>query len=230
VEFAPVTCTRASPAADFARGGGVEVTAGVAFCTYAPDVDDAWPTLSAFWTPLRRHDIARLVAEHRLDEADVADVEDGRGTDVALAIRIASVAGGTIAGIDGQRCRLYLADILFSLSDTHNHEVLQVMNSEDIMRADIVRHTDQIARLYVAQGRAEGRIEGLVEILLRQLTLRFGPLAEAVQARVRGACYFDLSDMVEPVISAKTLEEALEPLSDCDTRYQGSLKATPDPK
>jgi hypothetical protein len=40
-------------AASFARGRGVEVTTGVAFYTYAPDVDGAWITLSALWTRLR---------------------------------------------------------------------------------------------------------------------------------------------------------------------------------
>jgi hypothetical protein len=31
--------------------GRVEVAAGVSFYTYAPDVDDAWLTLSVLWTP-----------------------------------------------------------------------------------------------------------------------------------------------------------------------------------
>ena len=40
-------------AASFARGGGVEVTAGVTLYTYASDAADAWITLSAFRTRLR---------------------------------------------------------------------------------------------------------------------------------------------------------------------------------
>jgi hypothetical protein len=40
-------------ASGFARGCDVEVTAGATFYTYAPDVDDAWLSLSALWRRLQ---------------------------------------------------------------------------------------------------------------------------------------------------------------------------------
>lgn len=52
-----------------------------------------------------------------------------------------------------------------------------------------------------------------MEIVLKLLTLRFGPLAEAVQTRVRGAPDAQLDAVAERVLSAQTLEEALGPLS-----------------
>lgn len=61
------------------------------------------------------------------------------------------------------------------------------------------------ARRYVAQGR--------METVLRQLALRFGPLTEATQARIRSAQDAHLVAVVERVLTAQTLEEALGPLS-----------------
>ena len=81
-------------------------------------------------------------------------------------------------------------------------------------------YQSDFARRYVAQGRAEGRAEGKaegkaegrVEIILRLLTLRFGSLTEAVQARVRSADDAQVDLMAEQMLSAQTLEDALCPL------------------
>jgi hypothetical protein len=69
-------------------------------------------------------------------------------------------------------------------------------------------YQSDFARRYVAQGKAEGR----VELVLRQLELRFGPLTEAVQARVHNAQDAQLDTVAERVLTAQTLEEALAPL------------------
>ena len=135
----------------------------------------------------------------------------GRSTDIALATRIVSAAVTAIKGLDAERSKLYFDLISSSLSESVHHEGLQVMNSLGF------EYESDFARRYVAEGRAEGKAEGKaegrVEIVLRQLTLRFGPLAEAVQTRVRGAPDAQLDVVVERVISAQTLEEALDPLS-----------------
>ncbi len=77
-------------------------------------------------------------------------------------------------------------------------------------------HSD-FARRYVAQGRMEGKSEGRaagrVEIVLKLLALRFGPLTEPVQARVQGAEDAQLDTVAERLLVAQTLEEALGPLS-----------------
>jgi Domain of unknown function (DUF4351) len=130
-------------------------------------------------------------------------IEHGQSTDIALATRIASAAVLASAGLDAERSRLYLDLILLSLSQSVRHEVLQVMNSLGYeYQSDFARH-------YVAKVKAEGR----VEIVLKQLTLRFGPLVEAAQTRIRGAPDAQVDAVAERVLSAQTLEEALGPLS-----------------
>jgi hypothetical protein len=63
------------------------------------------------------------------------------------------------------------------------------------------------------QGRAKGREEGIEQgearVLLRQLTLKFGPLPEAVRARVESADAETLLRWSERVLTAGTLDEAL---------------------
>lgn len=142
-------------------------------------------------------------AEENVELAVLSAIEHGKSTDIALATRIVSAAVAAIAGLDAERTRLYIDLILSSLSESVRREVLQPMNSLGFeYQSDFARH-------YVAQGKAEGR----VEIVLKLLTLRFGPLAEAVQTRVRGAPDAQLDAVAERVISAQTLEEALGPLS-----------------
>jgi hypothetical protein len=144
----------------------------------------------------------RRDAEENVELSVLSAIEHGQSTDVALATRIASAAVLASAGLDAERSRLYLDLILLSLSENVRHEVLQVMNSLGYeYQSDFARH-------YVAKGRAEGR----VEIVLKLLTLRFGPLAEAVQTRVCGAPDAQLDAVAERVVSVKTLEEALGPL------------------
>ncbi len=63
------------------------------------------------------------------------------------------------------------------------------------------------------KGRAEGRTEGRVTILLKLLALRFGPLSESAQSRIRDASDVQLDVVAERVLTAQTLEEALTPMS-----------------
>ena len=146
-------------------------------------------------------------AQKNVELSVLSAIEHGRNTNIALATRIVSAAVTAIKGLDAERSKLYFDLISSSLSESVHHEGLQVMNSLGF------EYESDFARRYVAEGRAEGKAEGRVEIVLRQLTLRFGPLAEAVQTRVRGAPGAQLDAVVERVISAQTLEEALDPLS-----------------
>jgi predicted transposase YdaD len=63
-----------------------------------------------------------------------------------------------------------------------------------------------------ADGWAEGRAEGRKQMLLALLASRFGPLAEATQARVRGAQDAQLDAVAERIFTAQTLEEAVSQL------------------
>ena len=66
-------------------------------------------------------------------------------------------------------------------------------------------YQSDFARRYYGQGKAEGR----VEIVLKLLALRFGPLSEAEQACIHRAQEAQLDAVVERALTAQTLEEAL---------------------
>jgi hypothetical protein len=70
-------------------------------------------------------------------------------------------------------------------------------------------YQSDFARRYYGQGKAEGKAEGRVEIVLKLLALRFGPVSEAVQACVHRAQEAQLDAVVERVLTAQTLEEVL---------------------
>ena len=58
-------------------------------------------------------------------------------------------------------------------------------------------------------GRAEGRAELVLELLAR----RFGPLTCDIQARVHAADSSQLASVVETILTAPTLETAIEALA-----------------
>jgi hypothetical protein len=60
-----------------------------------------------------------------------------------------------------------------------------------------------------AKGRAEGRVEGEARVLIKLLTLKFGPLSDIVRDRVQGARVEELELWTERVLSASTLDEVL---------------------
>jgi Domain of unknown function (DUF4351) len=129
----------------------------------------------------------------------------------ALAALIAN------AGIDDERFRLYLDFVIDSLTKSNPGLAETIMNSLGY------EYQSDFARRYVAQGRTEGktegkaegrmegRMEGRIEMLLKQLTLRFGPLPEPIQALIRGLQDAQLDTVAERVLTAPTLEEALAP-------------------
>jgi hypothetical protein len=116
------------------------------------------------------------VAEQNVELAVLSAIEHGKNDDTDLAARIASAAIVASAGIDSERSRLYIDLVLISLSESARR-ALKSMNSLGF------EYQSGFARKYVAIGRAEGR----AEIVLRQLALRFGPLEQETQERVRAA-------------------------------------------
>ncbi len=64
-----------------------------------------------------------------------------------------------------------------------------------------------IAEQLRAEGRVEGRAEGRVETLVQQLTLKFGPLPEALLTTVRNASADQLRTWTVRVLSADTLDQ-----------------------
>ena len=144
-------------------------------------------------------------AQENVELAVLSAIEYGQNADIPLAARIASASAAIAASadIDAEHSRLYLDLILIALPQNVREALEATMNSLGY------EYQSDFARRYFGQGKVEGR----VEIILKQLALRFGLLTEAVQARVRSAQDAQLDAVAERVLTAQTLEEALSPLS-----------------
>ena len=68
-------------------------------------------------------------------------------------------------------------------------------------------------------GIARGIEQGRLELLLEQLTIRYGTLPREVVVRVRSANVAELDNIAKRVLTAKTLEKALD-LSGTDAQAQ----------
>jgi hypothetical protein len=145
-------------------------------------------------------------AQENVELAVLSAIEHGQSPDSLLAARIATAAILASAAIDVERSRLYLDLIQISLSKNIPEAFETAMNSLGY------EYQGDFARRYYGQGKAEGKAEGRIEIILELLALRFGPLTEATQARVRGAQDVQLNAVAERMLTAKTLEEALSQL------------------
>jgi hypothetical protein len=138
----------------------------------------------------------------------------GRDADAGKAARIAATAMDVCLALDEDRSRLYFDLTLASLSTAARQE-LQAMDPAKY------EYQSEFARRYIALGKHEGKLEGQLEgqlegrtkgraeLVLRQLTLRFGPPGTDVAAQISAASIEELDAIGERLISAETLDEAL---------------------
>jgi len=68
----------------------------------------------------------------------------------------------------------------------------------------------EFAKRYYGQGLSEGKAEGRAELVLRQLTRRFGDLPQDIRERVRGAGIGELDQIGDRLLTAGSLSEALD--------------------
>ena len=141
-------------------------------------------------------DQASALADPEL--AVLSAMAHGRDADVGKSARIALAAQFASVNLDQDRSRLYCDLVLNSLSEAARR-ALQAM---DLSKYE---YQSDFARQYVAQGVAQGR----AELVARQLTLRFGALTQADQARIAGASIDELDAIGERLLTARTLQEAL---------------------
>jgi hypothetical protein len=66
-------------------------------------------------------------------------------------------------------------------------------------------YQSEFARRYFSEGKAEGK----AEVVLKQLALRFGPLAEDLVERVRAASAAELDVFAERLLTARRIEDVL---------------------
>jgi predicted transposase YdaD len=145
-------------------------------------------------------------AQENVELAVLSAIEHGQSPDSLLAERIATAAILASAAIDVERSRLYLDLIQISLSKNIPEAFETAMNSLGY------EYQGDFARRYYGQGKAEGKVEGRMELILKLLALRFGPLPDAIQTRVRSAQDAQLDAVAERMLTAKTLEEAVSQL------------------
>jgi len=126
----------------------------------------------------------------------------GQEPDERRAIQIAIAAMTASVGLDPDRAALYLDLVLASLGEAAR-KALQAMDPAKY------EYQSEFARRWVSQGRAEGEARGRAEIVLKLLTLRFGPLPEVATQRVRTATIAELDAFAERVLSANSLDEVL---------------------
>jgi len=160
-------------------------------------------------------------AETNVELAVLSLIEHGRSSGVDLAVRIASAAIVASAGLDAERFKLYFDIVSCHLPEGVRWTAATTMNSFGY------EYRSEFARHYVAEGkaegRAEGRTEGQVKVVLKVLASRFGPPSEIVQARIRTATEAQLDGVVERLLIAQTLEEALGQLSSFGCDFRGLL-------
>jgi len=68
----------------------------------------------------------------------------------------------------------------------------------------------EFAKRYYGQGLTEGEAKGRTELVLRQLTVRFGALPESVRARLQVASSQELDGIGERLLTAGTLSEVFD--------------------
>lgn len=124
--------------------------------------------------------------------------------DTAKSVQIAFVAQMASLALDEDRSRLYFDLVISSLSEAARR-ALQTMDPAKY------EYQSDFARQYVAQGIAQGRAEGRAALVVRQLSLRFGPVSHEVRTRIEEASIAELDEIGERLLTAQTLQEALGP-------------------
>ncbi len=124
----------------------------------------------------------------------------GRDENIDTVVRIATAAQMASAVLDADRSKLYCDLILSSLSEAAQQALAE-------MDAHTYEYQSDFARRYVAEGEVRGR----ADLLVRQLTIRFGLLTAEVRNRILCASVAQLNAMGERLLTARTLPEALGP-------------------
>lgn len=130
--------------------------------------------------------------------AVLSAVAHGRDADTEKAVQIALAAEIALLDLDAERSTLY-RDILSEALSEAARRALQSMNPAKY------EYRSEFAKRYFGQGLAEGR----AELILKQLTLRFGELPESARSAIHGAQIEDLDRIGERLLTAASLEEVL---------------------
>jgi hypothetical protein len=137
-------------------------------------------------------------AEKDPELAVLSAIAHGHDADIHKAAQIARAARLASDCLDEDRSVLYLDLIMVSLSEAARGEL-------EIMKPAGYEFQSDFARHHFARGQAQGR----AALVLKQLTRRFGPLTQQVEARIAEASIAQLDEIGERLLTAQTLDEAL---------------------
>ena len=157
--------------------------------------------------PAREHlDSPNLVA--RLNLPNMA-----YGPGERLEVYAHAVRGLNVLEPDPERRLKYLDFIdIYAALDENERIVYRQRYPEEV--AEMTRFAERFIQQGLEQGRQEGREEGIgqgeARVLLRQLTLKFGPVSESVRSRVESADAETLLRWSEQVLSADRVEDVVE--------------------
>jgi len=142
--------------------------------------------------------------------AVLSAIAHGRSADSDWAASIASIANTAIEGLDEDRWKLYFDLLMTSLSEAARRK-LQAMDLDNyqFQSAFVKRYVAMGEAQGEAQGKARGRLEGRAELVIRQLTVRFGAVPEEVRACVASASIAELDEIGERLLTAPTIEDAI---------------------
>jgi hypothetical protein len=126
----------------------------------------------------------------------------GQDADVERALEIAFVAQKASVGLDADRCRIYCDLIRNSLGKAARSALKNMDPQKYVFQSEF-------ARKYIALGTKKGAAKGRAAIVIRQLTLRFGPLDSATRQTVQRASVAQLDAIAERLLTARTLQESL---------------------
>lgn len=127
----------------------------------------------------------------------------GRDPDSKKAGRIAEAAIGASFALDEQRSTLYF-DLVWQALSPAARKALQSMETGKY------EYQSEFARRYVAEGEARGEAKGKAELLMKQLTLRFGPLPAEALARLGSATSEEMERFAERVLVAESLDDIFD--------------------
>jgi hypothetical protein len=147
------------------------------------------------------------VTEEAVAQADpelavLSVMAHGKDIDTEKSVRIARAARGASINLDEGRSKLYCDLIFYSLSEAARRAFQAMDMSKYEYQCDFVRG-------FIDLGRTEGITQGRAEMVLRQLSVRFGALSDEAKARIAAASPAQLDAIGERLLTAQTLQEAL---------------------
>jgi len=151
------------------------------------------------------------VAQSDPELAVLSAIAHGNDIDIDKAVRIVLAAQLASRGLDADRSKLYIDLTMTSLSEAALREFQSMDMNKYEYQSDFAKH-------YVAQGEAageaRGEAQGRIALVVRLLTLRFGPPTDAVQRQLAQASIAELDLIGERLLTATTIQEVLGLSSD----------------